>query len=364
MSSVNPLTKELVLKIVYYGPGLAGKTTTLTFLHRAASAERRGKMVSLATPVDRTLYFDLIPPNLPKVGANRVKLQLFTVPGQVHYNATRKLVLTGADGVVFVADSRRARMEANVESLANLGQNLADRAIDVADLPLVFHYNKRDLSDLSPIDALEERLNPTGRPAIETCAITGQGIQRGLELICKAVIERHERQSRPAPTPLSELDPVDEAFAGATPTLPPPARPAAETTPSPPPPPPVAPPAIRTEPAPPSPAATGALSFAPLWHEVERDRPAAIETALAAGRDAEAARLIWRELERLLTATGQELSWSSPAGMISLLGLDGRRYLAAARLAALAGEDRPLPRARLLEAYLFLAQVAAVVIDR
>jgi signal recognition particle receptor subunit beta len=358
LTSVNPLTKELLLKIVYYGPGLSGKTTALTFLHRAASPERRGKMVSLATPVDRTLYFDLVPPNLPKVGGNRVKLQLFTVPGQVHYNATRKLVLTGADGIVFVADSRRSRMEANAESLDNLRANLEEREIALDEMPLVFHYNKRDASDTLDVEALEQRLNPDGRESIETCAITGQGIQRGLEMICKQVIAKLEGQGD-----LDADDPIDHAaidnvLTEATPTLEPPRPPAAtqagptepESTPTP------------QEPAADADASTG-LSFASLWRPEDRDRPAAIERSLVTGRDADAARSIWEELGRLLTTTGKELAWSSPAGMVSLLGLDGARYLDAARLAALAKDGKPIPRRKLLEAYLFLAQTASLVCD-
>jgi len=358
LTSVNPLTKELLLKIVYYGPGLAGKTTALTFLHRAASPERRGKMVSLATPVDRTLYFDLVPPNLPRVGPNRVKLQLFTVPGQVHYNATRKLVLTGADGVVFVADSRRSRMEANAESLANLSINLEERGVALDDLPLVFHYNKRDATDAVDVEALEQRLNPDGRPAVETCAITGQGIQRGLELICKEVLAALDDGAQDEPRD-AEIDAIDDVLVDARPTLEPP-RPPLEspTVPSPP----VPGPSHGATPPEATPAAAG-LSFASLWREAERGRPAAIERALTGGDDRAAARLIWEELQRLLVTTGKELSWSSPAGMVSLLGLDGRRYLEVARLAALAADGRQIPRKKLIEAYLFLAQTASLVID-
>src|SRR6187397_3419208 len=128
MASVNAQSRELVFKVVYYGPGLSGKTTTLQHIHAATRPEHRGKMVSLATPVDRTLYFDFLPIRLPSVRGMGVRLQLFTVPGQVYYNATRKLVLTGADGLVFVADSQRARLDANLESLANLGENLREHA--------------------------------------------------------------------------------------------------------------------------------------------------------------------------------------------------------------------------------------------
>src|SRR5882757_4268039 len=126
MASLNPLTRELVFKIVFYGPGLGGKTTTLQFIHATTKPEHRGKMVSLATPTDRTLYFDFLPLRVPRVRGMSVRLQLFTVPGQVYYSATRKLVLSGADGIVFVADSQSARLDANQESLEDLNANLAD----------------------------------------------------------------------------------------------------------------------------------------------------------------------------------------------------------------------------------------------
>lgn len=359
MTSVNPLTKELLLKIVYYGPGLSGKTTSLTFLHRAASPERRGKMVSLATPVDRTLYFDLVPPNLPKVGGNSVKLQLFTVPGQVHYNATRKLVLTGVDGVVFVADSRRGRLEANAESLENLRSNLAERDMDLADVPLVFHYNKRDATDALDVEKLEQRLNSDGREAIETCAITGQGIQRGLELISKQVLAELETSGEIDDLEQSSHDGIDGVITAAKPTLEPPRAMSRDSQPT---------PAGEAEALHDAAELVGedleqGISFADLWRPEERDRPAAIERAIGAGDDAAAARAIWKELERMLTTTGKELAWSSPAGMVSLLGLDGGRYLEVARLAALAADGRPIPRGKLLRAYLFLAQTVSLVVD-
>src|SRR5262245_35028994 len=145
MPVVSPLAREVVFKVVFYGPGLGGKTTTLQHIHATAKPEHRGKMVSLATPVDRTLYFDFLPIRLPNVRGMSVRLQLFTVPGQVYYNATRKLVLTGADGIVLVFDSQRARMDANLESLENLVDNLRAHGKTLGDLPHAVAYNKRDL---------------------------------------------------------------------------------------------------------------------------------------------------------------------------------------------------------------------------
>ncbi|MFT3771226.1 MAG: GTPase domain-containing protein [Minicystis sp.] len=189
MASVNPLSRELVFKIVYYGPGLGGKTTTLEHIHATAKPEHRGKLVSLATPVDRTLYFDFLPVRLPPVRGMNVRLQLFTVPGQVYFNATRKLVLTGADGVVFVSDSQIVRADANLESLENLRDNLTDQGRDLTQIPIIFQHNKRDLPDLLPVEELDSMLNPFGAPSIPTSAKIGEGVYEGLEKICEQVLD-------------------------------------------------------------------------------------------------------------------------------------------------------------------------------
>src|SRR6187402_1107125 len=194
MPVVNPLARELVFKVVYYGPGLGGKTTTLQHVHATAKPEHRGKMVSLATPVDRTLYFDFLPIRVPHVRGLGVKLQLFTVPGQVHYNATRKLVLTGADGVVLVYDSQSARSDANLETLDNLRENLAAHGRHVSEMPHVVQYNKRDLFDVLPIDELERQLNGAGAPSFATTATTGEGVYESLEAITRAVLDDFERR--------------------------------------------------------------------------------------------------------------------------------------------------------------------------
>lgn len=194
MASVNPLSRELVFKIVYYGPGLGGKTTTLEYLHRTTKPEHRGKLVSLATPVDRTLYFDFLPVRLPPVRGMNVRLQLFTVPGQVYFNATRKLVLTGADGVVFVSDSQAVRADANIESLENLRENLVEQGRDLGHIPLVFQHNKRDLPDLLSIEELDGMLNPFDAISVPTSARTGLGIFEGLELISERVLRAFEQR--------------------------------------------------------------------------------------------------------------------------------------------------------------------------
>jgi signal recognition particle receptor subunit beta len=194
MPVVNPLARELVFKVVYYGPGLGGKTTSLQYVHATAKPEHRGKMVSLATPVDRTLYFDFLPIRVPNVRGMNVKLQLFTVPGQVHYNATRKLVLTGADGIVLVYDSQSARMDANLETLDNLRDNLLAHGRSISEMPHVVQYNKRDLFDVVPIDELDRQLNRAGAPSFATTATTGEGVYESLEAITRAVLDDFERR--------------------------------------------------------------------------------------------------------------------------------------------------------------------------
>lgn len=198
MASFNQLTRELVLKIVFYGPGLGGKTTTLQYIYASTKQEHRGKMVSLATPTDRTLYFDFLPIRVPKVRGLNVRLQLFTVPGQVYFEATRKLVLTGADGIVFVADSQSGRLEANRESLEDLNANLKEHGRLLSSVPHTFHWNKRDLSDLVPLEELERRFNLHGAPSLGTVATRGDGVFEGLERITNLVIRAYESEVRGA----------------------------------------------------------------------------------------------------------------------------------------------------------------------
>ena len=198
---VNPLARELVFKIVYYGPGLGGKTTTLQFVHAETRPEHRGKMVSLATPVDRTLYFDYLPIRVPNVRELAVRLQLFTVPGQVYYNATRKLVLTGADGVVFVADSQRLRADANQESFDNLRDNLREHGRELGEMPFVLQFNKRDLADVLSEEELAQALNPQGAPAFHTVATQGEGVFEALEAITRLVLEEFESRVPDVGTP-------------------------------------------------------------------------------------------------------------------------------------------------------------------
>jgi signal recognition particle receptor subunit beta len=185
---VNLTTREIAIKLVYYGPGLGGKTSSMQYIHRALRPDSRGQLVSLATGVDRTLYFDFLPVKIPKLAGFAMRVQLYTVPGQVHYNSTRKLVLTGVDGVVFVADSQRPRMGANVESLENLVDNLAEQGLSWRTLPLVLMLNKRDAPDALPAVELEARLNSAGVPVFESVATRGVGVFDALKSITSLVI--------------------------------------------------------------------------------------------------------------------------------------------------------------------------------
>ncbi|MBC7174075.1 MAG: gliding motility protein, partial [Polyangiaceae bacterium] len=195
MAQINPLTRELLVKLVYYGPGLGGKTTSLQCIHQASPPETRGQIVSLATPVDRTLYFDFLPLRATAVRGHHVRLQLFTVPGQVYFNATRKLVLTGADGVVFVADSQPERHDANLESLENLESNLEEQGRSLAEIPLVLQYNKRDLPGVMPMDDMDFSLNILGAPSFGTSASTGEGVLGALDMLVQAVVDDLERRN-------------------------------------------------------------------------------------------------------------------------------------------------------------------------
>jgi len=187
VSVVNPLAREISAKIVFYGPGLSGKTSSLSYLHSTVRPTHRGDLLSLATEGDRTLFFDFLPLQLPRIKGLDVRLQLYTVPGQVFYGATRKLVLDGADGVVFVADSQIAAQERNLEALDDLRANLNELGVSLESLPLVFQYNKRDLPAILQVDELRRELNGYGAPEFETCASTGRGVSDALRAIVKRV---------------------------------------------------------------------------------------------------------------------------------------------------------------------------------
>ena len=175
MVFINDAVKEVTLKLVYYGPGLSGKTTNLEYIHSAPDVGNKGKMLSMATETDRTIFFDFMPMDLGKAGEYKIRTQLYTVPGQVFYDATRRLVLRGADGVIFVADSQREMMQSNLESLKNLKDNLVINGIDPDKIPIILQYNKRDLPNTLGLAELDSILNPKGFPTYEAVAVRGDG---------------------------------------------------------------------------------------------------------------------------------------------------------------------------------------------
>ena len=254
----NYATMQMAAKVVYYGPGLCGKTTNLHHIYGRTAPGSRGEMVSLETETDRTLFFDLLPLDVGVIGGFKTRIQLYTVPGQVFYNTTRKLVLKGVDGIVFVADSQRAMKDANVESLANLKTNLGEIGIKLDELPLVLQYNKRDLANILSMEELEESLNGQGlHEGYEACAVLGQGVFETLKAISRLTLRSLKKrmlgEDKPAPV------------ASAAKSAPAPAPPA--PTPAPPP-----PPAARVEPPPPA-----RPSARPAVHEPTAE----IEEALA-----------------------------------------------------------------------------------
>jgi signal recognition particle receptor subunit beta len=414
MASVNPLSRELVFKIVYYGPGLGGKTTTLEYIHASAKPEHRGKLVSLATPVDRTLYFDFLPVRLPPLRGMNIRLQLFTVPGQVYFNATRKLVLTGADGVVFVSDSQIVRADSNLESLENLRENLADQGRELARMPIVYQHNKRDLPDLLPVEELDSMLNPFAAPSIPTSAKTGEGIYEALEQISMRVLDafRDKLPELPDAGPAASFEPIEGglvtalrdasqrheppsdvviakiAAPGAHPSIPPlapsippeaPKPDASEATPEPliprdapllasafagAPPPPDDDDASVTLAAPKTllraeERGTG-VSFAQLWPEGEQDMVRDVEDAITRGR-------YWRAIELCETLVSRVLA--SAAGLFGatdaprdaavvpmLLGIDGRRYLGFRAIVRESRGDGLITAREALSAYAFTVE--------
>jgi len=221
MSMINYASREINCKLVYYGPGLGGKTTNLEFVYNKVAPGSRGKMISLATETERTLFFDFLPVDLGTIRGFKVKFHLYTVPGQVYYNASRKLILKGVDGVVFVADSQIERMDANIEAMQNLYENMAQHGYDLTQIPFAIQYNKRDLPNAAPIDELQAALNPgwpvseptkqrvtpdphhdseflinqedghwiEGAPYFEAVALTGEGVCDTLKAISKTVVK-------------------------------------------------------------------------------------------------------------------------------------------------------------------------------
>lgn len=190
MALINYATREVNCKLVYYGTGLGGKTTNLEFIHKQVPPHIRGEMVNLATPTERTLYFDFLSLDLGSVQGFKTRFALYTVPGQVEYNASRKLILNGVDGIVFVADSQREKWDENIESLKNMEENLAEYGLSLDDVPVVLQYNKRDLPTAVPVEELHRALNPRGLPEFQAVAFQGTGVFDTLKALSKAVLAR------------------------------------------------------------------------------------------------------------------------------------------------------------------------------
>jgi signal recognition particle receptor subunit beta len=387
MAAINRLKRELLFKVVFYGPGLGGKTTTLQHVHAATKPENRGNMLSLATDTDRTLYFDYLPVKLLKIGDVHIKLQLYTVPGQVYYAATRKLVLSGADGVVFVADTQSARLDSNLESLDDLNANLAEQGRKLSAMPHVFQWNKRDLPDLVPVEELDRRLNLFGAPSVATVATTGEGVFEALERITRQVVEAYRAElpiagAKPEGMPLfldaDEVGLTDaikeladsqpaarvssstarlglaasQSKAGNSPR----ARPSRGSSRSP------SPNALAAAPvrAAAGPAASsgpGAFSLVDLWPPADHDSVRRVEQLLGA-RDAAGAVTACEDLlSRVLAAASMLLGAQphprDPALVVALLGLDGGRYLAFRATARNVRAKRSATMRESLECYAF-----------
>ena len=330
MSIVNAPAREIAAKVVYYGPGLSGKTTSLKQVYAGIRPETRGQLISLSTEGDRTLFFDFLPVKIEPIGGLGLRLQLYTVPGQVFYDATRKLVLNGADGVVFVADSQPTATDANLESMSNLETNLAEMGIDLGSFPLVLQYNKRDLPGAVAVDELRKQLNRFGAPEFQTVASRGEGILPALREITRLVVKdlKSRQPHRPPSRTRLSVQPVDPVRA--------PAAEAAARTPPPMAAAPSAPPAAAAAPAQaataqsPARNALAGLSFTRLFGD-RGGRVAEVELLV---RERSYGMAVRRAAEGVTSVlTGLNVPEQGTAGRAVLLGLDGREYLRLARLA-------------------------------
>ena len=189
MSMINYASREINCKVVYYGTGLGGKTTNLEHVYAKVNPNTRGKMISLATETERTLFFDFLPIDLGEIRGFKTRFHLYTVPGQVYYNASRKLILKGVDGIIFVADSQADRAEANIEAMHNLYENLEAYGYDLTKIPFAIQYNKRDLPSILPLEELRSQLNPSGVPDFEAVAVDGVGVFETLKSVSKLVVK-------------------------------------------------------------------------------------------------------------------------------------------------------------------------------
>jgi mutual gliding-motility protein MglA len=282
MVLVNRATNEMTLKLVYYGPGLCGKTTNLEKIYGNPQVGNKGKMISMATETDRTLFFDFMPMELGTIAGQKIRVQLYTVPGQVFYDATRKLVLRGADGVVFVADSQRTMVDSNIQSLENLKTNLRLNRLDPKKIALVFQYNKRDLPNVSSVEEMTSYLEPGAAPVVEAAAIEGKGVTQTLRAAVGRILENLKSNVN------YRLDEDDEAAAPAPAQAPAPAVLHAGEPPGNP----AVGPAVAPPPPPPPPAENPfQVDVSALHMEPEEASPFAGDVSAVDGREEDAARL-------------------------------------------------------------------------
>jgi signal recognition particle receptor subunit beta len=188
MSFINYNAKEIHCKVVYYGPSLGGKTTNIQWVYQKTAEDQKSKLVALNTDIERTLFFDFLPLNIGDIRGFKTRFHLYTVPGQVVYDASRKLILKGLDGVIFVADSQIERMDENLESLRNLERNLEQQGYDIREIPLLMQYNKRDLPNIASMAEMRSALNPYNAPEVEGCASEGKGVFESLKTVSKSII--------------------------------------------------------------------------------------------------------------------------------------------------------------------------------
>lgn len=225
MVQFNFFRREVNCKIVYYGPGLSGKTTNLEVVHQKTPPTNRGELTSIATEQDRTLFFDFMPIDLGTVAGMKTKLRLFTVPGQVFYNSTRKLVLQGADGIIFVADSQKNKIQENLESLRNLDENLKEHGMDIRELPIVLQWNKRDMPSALTVEELDREVNYIGAPTYQAVAVTGQGVFPTLKkcaaLVLESVAKKANEANRGFPLGGSKISGKGPGLQAKGPSLPP-----------------------------------------------------------------------------------------------------------------------------------------------
>jgi mutual gliding-motility protein MglA len=341
VSIVNAPAREIAAKVVYYGPGLSGKTTSLKQVYAGIRPDTRGQLISLSTEGDRTLFFDFLPVKIDPIGGLGLRLQLYTVPGQVFYDATRKLVLNGADGVVFVADSQPTAMDANLESMSNLETNLAEMGIDLGSFPLVLQYNKRDLPGAVPVEELSRQLNKYRAPEFHTVASRGEGILPALREITRLVVKdlKGRQPHRPPPRAKFSVEPARGPAPEAPTKTPVPsatvaaisaaavaAAAAAANAPSP-----TAPPTLQPSLIPARSPAPGGLSLARLFGD-RAGRVAEVELLI---RERSFGLAVRRSADGVASVlAGLSLADQSAGARAALLGLDGREYLRLARLAA------------------------------